>query len=633
MGLVRSIPGRFIAAFQSLTIWDIVLLPKAFAKIVGVFVGIAGDFISWAGGTIWSLLEIIFSVLAPAAVPYLKKAAAAFRTILKNPIGFVGNLVRAAKQGFMQFAGRFLTHLKNSLIQWLTGALPGVYIPQALNLREIIKFVLSVLGLTWANIRAKLVKAVGETAVKAMETGFDIVVTLVTQGPAAAWDKIKEALANLQAMVIDAVMDFVKSKVVEAAVTKLLSMLSPAGAFIQAIIAIYNTIMFFIERLRQIAQVAMSFIDSIAAIASGVIATAANKVETTLAGFLTLVISFLARIAGLGKVSDAVMNVINKVREPIDRGLDLVVNWIVAMARSLGRFVAQAGVPQDPNERLRLGLQASVSLARTMRGRLSSALLTPALAAVKVRYGFSDLQAFPRNRTVWVRGRVNPPGEVDTGESEGAETDEQKARRTFGMGTFTNQQLATLLGIAQRTARLRTQTWRDSGILYAMLTEQTYTFDASKVAAPAVAPGEHPSRFVNKTTWEVLPTVSIRDTFYKKNFRAASMTTVRNRANSGQVNPANEPLYRCGGGGGPNHLPLVTQAQYEIDHVVDVTVHWNDGDSPWPMGRATAQDARNDWYDDATHLAVLCGSCNASKRKGRYLKRVEIGFRGPNDNP
>jgi hypothetical protein len=376
MGLVRSIPGRFIAVFQSLTIWDIVLLPKAFAKIIGVFVGIAGDFISWAGGTIWSLLEIIFSVLAPAVMPYLKKAAAAFRTILKNPIGFVGNLVRAAKQGFMQFAGRFLTHLKNSLIQWLTGALPGVYIPQALNLREIIKFVLSVLGLTWANIRAKLVKAVGETAVKAMETGFDIVVTLVTQGPAAAWDKIKEALANLQAMVIDAVMDFVKSKVVEAAVTKLLSMLSPAGAFIQAIIAIYNTVMFFIERLRQIAQVAMSFIDSIAAIAGGVIAAAANKVETTMAGLLTLVISFLARIAGLGKVSDAVMNVINKVRVPIDRGLDLVVNWVVTTAKRIF-LPTRAGEPDNEvSKELKKKLKAELSGKKITDSEQGAALIS-----------------------------------------------------------------------------------------------------------------------------------------------------------------------------------------------------------------------------------------------------------------
>ncbi|MEY4951591.1 MAG: hypothetical protein RL299_15, partial [Pseudomonadota bacterium] len=323
MGLVTSIPTRFIDGLKSLEIMDFVVLPRAFIKIGAVLGSFLADFGSWALGTVIDLLKIIVEVVAPAVMPYIAKAAGAFNKILKNPIGFVGNLVRAAMQGFRQFAARFLTHLQASLVGWLTGAMAGanIYIPQGLNLREILKFVLSILGLTWQNIRGKLVRATNEATVVALETGFDIVRTLVTEGPAAAWQKIIEVIGNLKQMAIDAIMDFVKSRVVQAAVTRLLSMLSPAGAFIQAIIAIYNTIMFFVERLRQIAAVAASFIDSIAAIASGNIGSAANKVESTMAGLLTLVISFLARIAGLGRVSDAVTNLINRIRAPIDRAL------------------------------------------------------------------------------------------------------------------------------------------------------------------------------------------------------------------------------------------------------------------------------------------------------------------------
>ena len=53
----------------------------------------------------------------------------------------------------MNFADNFLDHLKAGLIDWLTGSLPGIYIPKAFSLLEIAKFVFSVLGLTWANIR------------------------------------------------------------------------------------------------------------------------------------------------------------------------------------------------------------------------------------------------------------------------------------------------------------------------------------------------------------------------------------------------------------------------------------------------------------------------------------------------
>jgi hypothetical protein len=117
-------------------------------------------------------------------------------------------------------------------------------------------------------------------------------------------------------------------------------MLNPAGAVIQAILATYQTIAFFVERLRQIAQVAAAFIDSIAAIASGAIDAAANRVEKTLAGLLTLAISFLASFARLGNVSEAVIKIIQRIRAPIDRALDRIVAWVVATARRLGKLAA-----------------------------------------------------------------------------------------------------------------------------------------------------------------------------------------------------------------------------------------------------------------------------------------------------
>jgi hypothetical protein len=342
MGLVTSIPGRFTALLASLEITDLVIVTRALGKVAGAFASFVGDFIGWGMGTVINLLQIIVEVVAPGVMPYIRRAAGAFETILRNPVAFVRTLVSAAMLGFRQFAGRFLAHLRGSLVGWLTGAMAGagVYVPQGFTLREILRFALSVVGLTWANIRAKLVRATSETVVRTLETGFDIVRTLVTEGPAAAWQQIVEGVANLRDMVIEQVMEFVRARVVQAAVTRLLSLLTPAGAFIQAIIAAYNTVMFFVERLRQIAQVAASFIDSLATIAAGTIAPAANRVERTMVGLLTLVISFLARIAGLGRVSDAVVGIINRVRLPIDRALDRVVAWIVAQARRAGRLVA-----------------------------------------------------------------------------------------------------------------------------------------------------------------------------------------------------------------------------------------------------------------------------------------------------
>jgi len=415
MGFVRQIPTLFINAFKALELEDIILVPQAFAKLANVFGGFLADFTSWAGGTIWNLLEIIFDVVSPGALSYIKKTGAALKSILKNPLPFVGNLVKAGKLGFQNFADNFGTHLKAGLIDWLTGSLPGVYIPKAFELREILKFVLSVLGLTWENVRQKLVKAVGETAVKAMETGFDIVVTLVTQGPAAAWDKIKDQLSNLKDMVIGGITDFVVDMVVKKAVPKIVSMFIPGAGFISAILSIYDTVMVFVEKISKIIQVVTAFIDSIVAIAGGAIGAAAARVESTLAGLLSLAISFLAGFAGLGKVADKVMGVIQKIRAPIDKALDWLVNWIVAMAKKLGKFVAQAGVPKDPNERLKLATQSAITIARRLTGHVTRGILEPAFVAIRTRYGLTEIQPYERGGTWWVKASINPGTDENTG--------------------------------------------------------------------------------------------------------------------------------------------------------------------------------------------------------------------------
>ena len=61
-------------------------------------------------------------------------------------------------------------------------------------------------------------------------------------------------------------------------------------------------------------------------------------------------ISFLARFAGLGGVADHVKSIIARLRAPIDKALDKVIDWIVSMARRAGRFFAQAGTPRIPPE-------------------------------------------------------------------------------------------------------------------------------------------------------------------------------------------------------------------------------------------------------------------------------------------
>ena len=344
MGFVRSIPGRIIQTLSSLTFQDVITVVGAFSKILGSFANIAGDFLSWGLQQVIGLLEILFSVVAPGAVPYIKKAQGAFQTIIKNPIGFVGNLVAAGKLGFQLFAANIGEHLKNALIKWLTGPLgaAGVYIPKSFSLMEVVKLVLSVLGLTWQNIRGKLVKIIPEPVLVGLEKTAGVLVTLVKDGPAAAWEQIKGELSELKDQLIAQVTQMVTTEIVKAAITKLVSMLNPAGAVIQAIIAIYNTVTFFIQKINDIGAVVASFIDSISAIAAGQVAGAAKKVEATMANTLTVIIGFLAKFAGLGNVPDKLVGIIKRIRQPIDKGLDKIVAWLGGVLKKAGSAISSA---------------------------------------------------------------------------------------------------------------------------------------------------------------------------------------------------------------------------------------------------------------------------------------------------
>ena len=337
----ERIKGIFTAVWSAFTP-DAVLHPlETISRIAGLFFGLAADLIGFAGAALMQLLEFIFEAVMGAGgarvLAILKRARATFLIIIRDPVRFVGNLVRAGVQGFRQFMQNALTHLQRGLVGWLLGALEGagLQLPQTFDLPGILSLVLQILGLTYQNIRARLVRATSEQFVSRLEQVFDFLRILITQGPAAAWQKIVEYLGNLRNMVLDGVMAWVRQTVIGQAIIRIASMLNPAGAVIQAIMATYNTVMFFIERINQIAAVVESYVDSMAAIAAGNITAAANRVEATMGRMVPVIISFLARLLGLGGISNTIRTTIGRIRQPVDRALDRVVDWVVAQGRRL----------------------------------------------------------------------------------------------------------------------------------------------------------------------------------------------------------------------------------------------------------------------------------------------------------
>ncbi|MFD8853860.1 hypothetical protein ACFV1Q_35270, partial [Streptomyces sp. NPDC059604] len=111
------------------------LVDKAKDAIVGVL------------KTINELKNLLLGILA--------KAASAIMKIIKDPIGFLGNLVKAVGAGLNLFITNITTHLKTGVVSWLLGTAvkAGLELPQKFDLKGIIQLIASLLGLTWDNIR------------------------------------------------------------------------------------------------------------------------------------------------------------------------------------------------------------------------------------------------------------------------------------------------------------------------------------------------------------------------------------------------------------------------------------------------------------------------------------------------
>ncbi|HMF55932.1 MAG TPA: hypothetical protein VK619_06210, partial [Pyrinomonadaceae bacterium] len=271
----------------------------------------------------------------------LAKAADVIGDIISDPIGFLGNLVDGVKLGIQNFSDHIEEHLKQGLIEWLFGELAagGIQMPKTFDLKGILGLVMQILGLTYANIRARAVGIVGEKVVSALEQAAEIFKILITEGPGGLWKYIVEKIGDFKETILEQIKSFIIERIIVAGITWLIGLLNPASAFFKACKAIYDIIMFFVDHASQIAAFLNAIIDSIGAIAKGAIDVAAKFVESALAKAIPLIIGFLASLLGLGGISEKIKEIIAKIREPINAAIDWVIKKAVDMVKGIGKML------------------------------------------------------------------------------------------------------------------------------------------------------------------------------------------------------------------------------------------------------------------------------------------------------
>ena len=272
----------------------------------------------------------------------LSRVAGVVGEIIKHPVAFLGNLIAGIKGGILKFKDNFLDHLRKGLLSWLFGALAegGIELPDTFDLKGVIKLLASIFGLTWTNIRNRIVKQIGEKAMAAIEKGVEIFQIISTEGVGGLWKMLLEKLGDLKEMILDQVKDFVITKIITAGITWLIGLLNPAAAFIKACKLIYDVVMFFVNNASRIAKFVNTVLDSVSDIVRGNIGSVVNKIDDVLGQMVPIIIGFLASLIGLGDIGKKIREIVEKLQKPVNKAIDFVIKTGLKIAGPIIRGIA-----------------------------------------------------------------------------------------------------------------------------------------------------------------------------------------------------------------------------------------------------------------------------------------------------
>lgn len=293
----------------------------------------------------------LLGIPPPVFWSVVEKIRQAISDIADDPVGFVGNLVAALKQGFEGFFERFEEHVIAGFWEWLFSGLGsvGVQLPSDYTPRSLITFALQLMGITWPRIREILVRHVGEENVALVEQAWELVSTLIEQGPEGIFNMLRERLdpGRILQEILEAAVEFMVEALIRQVAIRVIALFNPVGAIIQAIELIYKVLKWIFQNAARIFRLIEAVVNTIADIIAGNIGAVAAAVEGALASLVPIVIDFLAGLLGLGDLPDEIAGVIRRLQDFVLGIVDRIIGWLVGRARAL---LAALGLGEEEEE-------------------------------------------------------------------------------------------------------------------------------------------------------------------------------------------------------------------------------------------------------------------------------------------
>ncbi|QNF34704.1 DUF4157 domain-containing protein [Adhaeribacter swui] len=269
------------------------------------------------------------------------KLASIIDIVLSNPGKFFANLGKAFSLGFDNFKKNFLGYLEQGLMDWLKTNLGinGLELPQKFEPSAIFSLALQVMSITKAHIRERAVALLGEKKVALLEAGGGLLVRIYNEGFGVLWDIISEKLSDFKEIVWETIKSYLQTRVIEAALTFLLSMLNPVGAFVKVCIAIYDFLMLLVRFKDRIMDLLDTILNAVTNLASGAVDGAAKAIEGAFAKSIPVIIGFLAALLRLNNIAAKIRDIITRVKTRVEKAIDWGLLKAVSVVKGVGGAV------------------------------------------------------------------------------------------------------------------------------------------------------------------------------------------------------------------------------------------------------------------------------------------------------
>jgi hypothetical protein len=580
----------------------------------------------------------------------LSRVAGVVGDIIKNPIGFLSNLIAGIKGGILKFKDNILDHLRKGLMSWLFGALAegGIELPGTFDVKGIIKLLASIFGLTWANIRNRLVKQIGEKAMAAAEKGVEIFQVIASQGVAGLWNMLLEKLGDIKEMILEQVKDFVITKIITAGITWLIGLLNPAAAFIKACKLIYDVVMFFVDNASRILKFVNTVIDSVADIVKGNVSGVVDKINDVLGQMVPIIIGFLASVIGIGGIGQKIRQIIETLQKPVNKALDFVIKTGLKLAGPIirgikgisGKVKAKVAAGKtwvkgkaEAGKAWVKGKGAAVATkVRDMKNAFLARLMGRKAVTMKGKQHsvFLEVQggkhvvmmASDKDRLVNKIFRALQDKEVKKNNNvvehlKGIETTVKQYEEDIVKYKFVEPD-------SKKATNLEGNLEAYSGQMISQLAEIGKLFDLDVLKGGKYVLDDHVHPDFSR---------SIRVTFYGtasyEHLRAEKRQEAINNKRTKYPNPMDHPdMFWCPGfkdGKPPRYPHLAPLTTLHLDHKEGAASHWT------RAGHNSSQEERERFYTDGSKIEALCSKCNGAKQSegDHYDTAVGPNFSGP----